>query len=95
MVNAKVEQMRHALFILINIIRGSSKEHGKANGQKLRSKNVHNNRWKKVKLPAHRAGLPGKEPIVTLHPLYPPTRRGLRDVLPVSPVQVSPMGEEI
>jgi spermidine synthase len=39
----------------------------------------------KLKLPAHRAGLPGKETMLTLHPLSPPTRRGLRDVLPVSP----------
>ena len=36
-----------------------------------------------VKLPAHEAGLPGKETMLTLHPLSPPTRRGLRDVLPV------------
>jgi len=36
-----------------------------------------------VKLAAHRAGLPGKETMLTLHPLSPPTRRGLRDVLPV------------
>jgi threonylcarbamoyladenosine tRNA methylthiotransferase MtaB len=36
-----------------------------------------------VKLPVHRAGLPGKETILTLHPLSPPTRQGLRDVLPV------------
>ncbi len=62
MVNAKVEQMRHALFILINIIRGSSKEHGNANGQKLRSKNMHNNRWKEVKLPAYKTGLAGCAP---------------------------------
>jgi len=37
----------------------------------------------KVKLPAHRAGLPGKETMLTLHPLSPPARWGLRDVLPV------------
>gem|GEM_PF-6078265 len=32
----------------------------------------------KVKLPAHRAGLPGKEISFILCPLTPPTRRGLR-----------------
>ncbi|GEM_PF-6607525 len=31
-----------------------------------------------VKLPAHRAGLPGKEISFILCPLTPPTRRGLR-----------------
>ena len=31
-----------------------------------------------VKLPAHRAGLPGKEVSFILCPLTPPTRRGLR-----------------
>ena len=37
-----------------------------------------------VKLPVHRAGLPGKEGICfLLRPLTPPTRRGLRDALPV------------
>jgi hypothetical protein len=36
-----------------------------------------------VKFPANRAGLPGKETILILHPFSPPTRRGLRDVLPV------------
>ena len=40
---------------------------------------------KNVKFPAHRVGLPGKETVLTLHPLSPPTRRGLRDVLPVMP----------
>jgi len=37
-----------------------------------------------VKLPAHRPGLPGKETMLTLHPLSPPPRRGLRDVPPVN-----------
>jgi drug/metabolite transporter (DMT)-like permease len=38
----------------------------------------------KVKLPAHRAGLPGKEEsCFLLRPLSPPTRRGLRVALPV------------
>ena len=37
-----------------------------------------------MKLPAHRAGLPGKEAICfLLRPLSPPTRRGLRAALPV------------
>ncbi len=36
-----------------------------------------------VKLPAHRAGLPGKETMLALHHFSPPARRGLRDVLPV------------
>jgi hypothetical protein len=31
-----------------------------------------------VKLPAHRAGLPGEEISLILRPLTPPTRRGLR-----------------
>jgi len=38
-----------------------------------------------VKLTAHRAGLPGKEVIyLLLRPFPPPTRRGLRDALPVN-----------
>ena len=36
-----------------------------------------------LKLPAHRAGLPGKEEICLLRPLSPPTGRGLRVALPV------------
>jgi hypothetical protein len=35
-----------------------------------------------VKLPTHWAGLRGKETMFILHPFFPPTRQGLRDVLP-------------
>jgi hypothetical protein len=37
-----------------------------------------------VKLPAHGAGLPGKEVVnFLLRPFYPPVRRDLRDAPPV------------
>ena len=49
----------------------------------ISKKNYHKRENKLVKLPARRAGLPGKETMLTLHPLSPPTRRGLRYVLPV------------
>jgi hypothetical protein len=38
----------------------------------------------KVKLPAHRVGLPGEEFLCSLRPLTPPTRRGLQDAPPVN-----------
>jgi hypothetical protein len=47
-----------------------------------------------LKLPGHRAWLPGKEAVYfLLRPLSPPTRRGLRVVLPVKAI-AKPAGKD-